>query len=394
MTSKSNHRVSRAACGLIALAIGAAVARAQAPAYQPENIGPAPLLAQLSQETAALHRAVSASFVRVHLPDRNDAVGPAEELLRKWEQRLEPAVKQKLMEQEAALRAMRSALMEDPFATQHVNGDRPGSVLTVHVFDMPDLADNMPLGFINAQRGRVSLAGTVGIVLDDHGLVLVPAFVDRDPTLVRPIRVSLNEGGSTEAALIGSDKQTGMTLIRLSTPTGHPAVLAEHRPEDGSIVMTFATQSDSAHLSVWSEASHDAGVVVTPDGKIAGFANQYQFLAAPSAARVIHQLADHGEVRRPVLGIHVTEVHRDDPGRLQVPMLGNQPALHVDAVIAKSPADQNGIRPGDLILSIGQEPVGDVPSFAAALAEQSGSTDIRILRDGVVLTMTLAAPAN
>lgn len=348
---------------------------------------PAPLLEQISQQTQALHRRVSASLVRVRLPDRSVAeIGPAEELLRKWEQRLEPVVKQKLQEQAATLRAMRAAVAEeDPFAWMRGNPDHISSaVMVIRPFDPGDLAHQMPLGLMNLPHGNKPGPGVLGVVIDARGLVLVPAFVDREWAGQRMLRVTLPTGGNGEAALIGSDRQTGVSLLRLTLPAGTPAELSSDKPADGALVMTFATQTESVHLTVWTNHAHESGMVVTPDGRIAGFANDHQFLSASAAVPVVQQLSEHGTVRRPLIGVRVSEIHRDDPFRQQI-QLGATPGMHVDKVQSGSPAEKSGVRAGDVILTIGDEPVGDVPSFAAAVASRSGTTPLRLLRGGRVV---------
>ena len=154
-------------------------------------------------------------------------------------------------------------------------------------------------------------------------------------------------------------------------------------------MLTLATETEAAHLAVWTTGSHDAGLIVTPDGKVAGFANDRQFLAAATAMPVIRQLAESGTVRRALLGVRVSEVHRDDALRQQLASAGQQMAMHVDRVQNDSPAERSGVRPGDLILSIDGEPVGDVPSFAAAIAARSGSTKLDILREREILSINV-----
>jgi S1-C subfamily serine protease len=51
-------------------------------------------------------------------------------------------------------------------------------------------------------------------------------------------------------------------------------------------------------------------------------------------------------------------------------------------VIAGSAAEQAGLRQDDLILSLAGESVGDPQSFAAAIANRRGKTEITILRQG------------
>ncbi len=378
---------------LIAIAVGlcALTGTAGTSVAQTSIESPAPLLEQISQQTQALHRRVSASLVRVRLPDHSASeIGAAEELLRKWEQRLEPMVKQKLQEQAATVRAMRTAMAEDdPFAWMRGNPDRIGSaVLVVRPFDPGDLAHQMPLGLMNLPRGRAAGPGTLAVVMDGRGLLLVPAFIDREWAGQRTMHVTLSEGTNGEAVFVGSDQATGISLLRLSIPAGRPAELASDKPADGALVMTFATQTEAAKLSVWTRGVHEVGMIVTADGRIAGFANDHQFLSAAAVVPVVKQLSEQGTVRRAAIGIRVSEIPRDDPFR-QLVQLGSNPGMHVDKVQSGSPAEKSGLRAGDVILAVGSEPVGDVPSFAAAMAVNSGRLPIRLLRDGQVIQIAI-----
>jgi len=380
-----------AAAALVVGAMGLP-ARAQSASPTESMASPAPLLEQMSREMEALHRHIEASLVRVHTPDRLAIDnGPAEELLRKWEQRLEPAVRQTLQQQAAAMRAMQQAMAsDDPFAIARANAEHFSSaVLIIRPFDPADLVDRTPLGILNAPHPHVPAPATIGVVIDGRGLVLVPAHFDHDVVAQRVLRVTLPEGGQGEATFVGSDRQTGLTLLRLATPVGKPCAMAEVRPADGSLVMVISTHDDGAHLTIWSSGGHESGLIITPDGRVAGFANAGQFLSASAAQPVVQQLTDHGSVRRAVLGVRVNTILQSDPSRPLTAGLAKQPGMRVEKILAGSPADRAGLRAGDVILAIAGEPVGDVPSFAAAVAARSGETDLRVLRDGQQVPLTV-----
>jgi len=65
--SRAARGVIRAAAGAAPLAIAAFALSASAQSLPPS---PAPLLEQMSQEMASLHRHIEASLVRVHAPER------------------------------------------------------------------------------------------------------------------------------------------------------------------------------------------------------------------------------------------------------------------------------------------------------------------------------------
>jgi S1-C subfamily serine protease len=63
--------------------------------------------------------------------------------------------------------------------------------------------------------------------------------------------------------------------------------------------------------------------------------------------------------------------------------------MRVDEVIAGSTAERAGIKKGDLLISLAGEAVSDIPSFAAAIAARTGTTEIQLMRDGKTLTVSV-----
>jgi S1-C subfamily serine protease len=82
------------------------------------------------------------------------------------------------------------------------------------------------------------------------------------------------------------------------------------------------------------------------------------------------------------MGLLPEAVGGDDPVRRQWPDLGLRPAVRVLRIENNTPAALAGIQTGDVILSIGGEPTGNVPMFAAVVAASRGPTEVQIIRDG------------
>lgn len=344
---------------------------------------PTPLLDQLSQETQQVHRRVTMSLVSLHLPRPASPAAQVEELFRKWDKQLDPAVKQKLQQELQPEPSPGDAEDGDVFSMLR-DGELGSSAVLIRPFGAGELADQPLRLLMTPQR---LTPRTVGVILDERGHVLVPAFVDRDLVGQRTLKVLLDGGTQADATFVGSDRQTNVTLLRLTKPSGTPADMADRRPADGSLVLVFSPHSNSIYLSVWTGGLNDNGIVVTTNGRIAGFAHGGQFLSSPAVAPIVQQLVEFGEVKRAVLGVRVTEVRPNDPIRQQLPALGRQPAMRVERVYEQSAADKSGLRPGDLILSVAGESVGDLPTFAAAIAARQGPTEMRVLRDGQIITV-------
>ncbi|MGE3164528.1 MAG: PDZ domain-containing protein [Planctomycetota bacterium] len=103
--------------------------------------------------------------------------------------------------------------------------------------------------------------------------------------------------------------------------------------------------------------------------------------AIPSglAAKVLNQVMTFGEVRRGWLGISV----------LPVDKLGHERGALVSSVVPTSPAHKKGLRPGDIVVRLGKDPVTvrffeEVPVFYQHVADLAPGRSVKVvyLRDG------------
>ncbi len=226
----------------------------------------------------------------------------------------------------------------------------------------------------------------VGLVFDEAGHVLVPLYVEKE-TVGDGVRVCVGDGAVERATFVASDRQTNLTVLRLSTVTARmPIKLAEARPAEGAMVMLLAPNSGSAQWLVWNEAQQNvAGVVVKVDGAVAGFARYGQFMSAAACKPVVEQLVKSGTVKRALFGVSVRQLGTNDPVREVVTGLGTRPALRVVKVIANSAAARGGLQAGDLILAVNGEVVGDPPALGAAIAGRTGKTAVKLMRGAEVI---------
>ena len=154
------------------------------------------------------------------------------------------------------------------------------------------------------------------------------------------------------------------------------------QPGTGALLLVMSLNPAANRLAVWEGWEPDVSTLVNIDGSIAGFTKSGHFLSAAACSPVVQELMAHGFVRRAFLGVVVDPVGSDDPARQQNPSLGATPALKIEQVIPGSAAERAGLQQDDLILSLAGESVGDPQSFAAAIANRRGNTEILILRNG------------
>ena len=247
------------------------------------------------------------------------------------------------------------------------------------------------IGFVPAAD---FVPNNVGLLLDAEGHFLVPLYVERETVPKEGVRVAI-AAEETRARFVGSDRQTGITILKLEKPLGRAVRMSVAAPTLGSLVLLLSPNSDRAKLIVWMNNVQEAGVVANVDGTIAGFARYGTFFSARAARPVIDQLTRSGSVRRVTLGITVTAVAREDPARRTNAILSDRPALRVQTVEKGSVADRARLASGDLIFAIGSEPVGDLPTFAAFLSAQQDRTALQVLRGRQTQIVTLdLAPAT
>lgn len=383
---------------------------------QPPAASPRPLLDQLNRESQALYGEVQGSLVRVQLPTprwMNDATAEGSPLSKYGN--LDPEFRRHLEAQPQPVR---------PFGPGAAPpDDRGGETPTTRPSPSPEGEPRLnargrvivipPLIFADPQRdallgGRLQMelsadqaAGTfapnsVALRLDDAGHVLVPLYLEPETCAAHPVRCAAPQGRTVEAKFVGSDRQTNLTVLRITPPADAPATrptLTVHfreaeqvndRPAGGSLLLYVSPADGSGRLGVWNGAAQEFGLVYQTDGAFAGIVRYGQFLSGRACRLIADQLIEHGSVRRATLGVVVSELRLDDPLRRQLPVLGTHTAMRVERVVPGSAAEKAGLLRGDLLLTLAGEAVSDIPSLAASIAARSGRTELQILRDGQV----------
>jgi hypothetical protein len=386
-----------AATAAVVLALLSAARLAHA---DPPTTAPAPLLDQISQETQSLFQSVRPGLVRVELPPPKwvQPLGDAENPAQKWGGRLDPDVLAKL--REAQLRAatgrvsnvgafvatsqpaLATPATSQPVVSNPIGLQPPAQGTRTFLVARPDggfefITSGAPT--YDADIGAPAAPRIMGIVLDDAGHVLIPIFIEKDALEGRLLNVICAENKRIAARFVGSDRQTNLTVIQLESPMGKPVTLAGDRPPDGSLVMLLSPNGDSGHLSIWTGGQVDRGLLITTSGDVGGFVRMGQFLSGDAMRPIAAQLIQYGKVRRAALGVLISQAETPDGHR----------AMRIEQVIDHSAASEAGLREGDFILSLAGSPVGDVPSFAAAIAQRDGQTDLQLLRDGQPVTVTI-----
>ena len=354
-------------CATLALSFPAAsLAQTTQPDLAKSGPPDLPLLQQLNAETESLFVSVKRGMVVVELPPPrwivsfNDGENPVQKLL-------SPEVRRRVREAQERSGAGEMGVRPSIPATQ------PDATQPSVILQFPEQVG--PHG----ERGDAANVKVEALVLDEAGHVLLPIFVDRDTIGDRRLPVIGAEGEMLTGRFIGSDRQSGLTVLQLDRPSGKPLVLGGGRPAQGSLVMLFALNGESGRLNVWTGELQEWAIAVGIDGTMHGFVRPGQFLCAKAIRPLAEELVRDGVVRRAALGVVIMQA--DAPN--------GQRALRVMQVIDHSAAEAAGLKEGDFICSFAGTAVSDPPSFSAAIAESNGRVDLMILRDEHPLTVAV-----
>jgi serine protease Do len=258
-----------------------------------------------------------------------------------------------------------------------------------------------------------------GFILSSDGYILTNQHVVKD---AKEIIVRLSDRRELPAQLIGSDERSDLALLRIDakdlpavklgdvsklrvgewvlaigSPFGFDysvtagIVSAKGRSLDSEQYVPFI-QTDAA-----INPGNSGGPLFNLRGEVVGINSQIYsqtggFMGVAFsvpidvAAKVVKELKEHGRVIRGWLGVVVQEIDRAQAQKLGLDKMGG--AL-IAKIIANSPAEQAGLRSGDVILTYnGVELPGsrDLPAMVGS-SDPGQMVALDVLRDGKKVTM-------
>ena len=259
----------------------------------------------------------------------------------------------------------RHPLLDDP-VLRHFFGDHP---------DLPP-SRNSGLGS--------------GVLVSANGYILTNSHVVEAGS---DIQVSLNDGSTHKATLIGSDPESDIAVLQIKADK-LPAitfgqmdnlrvgdvVLAIGNPfgVGQTVTMGIVSALGRSHLGINTfenfiqtdaaiNPGNSGGALVDSDGHLVGINTAIYSqtggshgigfaIPVSSAKNIMEQIIQNGAVTRGWVGVEAQEITPELAESFGLP--DSEGAL-IAGVVRGSPADTAGIRPGDVLLTVGGKPVKD-----------------------------------
>jgi len=278
---------------------------------------------------------------------------------------------------------------------------------------MPDLPFTPP----EPVTGLAHASGS-GFIIDPDGLIVTAdalvAEADR-------VDVTLPDGSSQRAEIVGHDSQTGVALLRIESDQELPSlswgssadlglgesllsvasgegfgtilstgVLAARSTDGGRLLIDDQPASAFTGAPVLDDAGHV--VAVRTGGQDTAQTGATVALSADAAREIVEELATSGTVARGYLGVQIQPVTADIAEALG---LEQAEGAMVAEVQPDTPAAQAGLRSGDVILALDGQAVSGPEALSSLVAslEPGDRVGLEVWRsdEAVDLTVTLAA---
>jgi S1-C subfamily serine protease len=278
--------------------------------------------------------------------------------------------------------------------------------------------------FRRSRAGQVPVGAGSGVVLTPDGFLLTSAHVVDGPG--RRGRASFTDGREIRFEVVGSDPLSDLALLRTDADDLAAAPLGDaERLRVGQLVVAIGNphgfagsvtagvvsalgrslpararrtvriidnviQTDAA-LNPGSSGgalADSAGHVVGINTAVAGIGLGLAIPINAATRRVVGALMTDGRVRRAYIGI--AGGPRPVPPGARTSH-GPRTGVEVVEVVGGSPADRAGLRPEDLIVELGGEPITGVDDLQRLMvAELIGTpVEVRVIRHGRLSTLEL-----
>jgi S1-C subfamily serine protease len=252
-----------------------------------------------------------------------------------------------------------------------------------------------------------------GIIASSDGYIVTNNHVVED---AEKVTVTLSDGRTFDATIVGTDAQTDLAVVKIDASnlsylhflsdsleqlsvldpvvavgnalalpggptwtTGVVSNLGRSIQEDTGVVLNDIIQTDAAINAGNSGGPllDTAGQVIGINVAIASNAENIGFaISTDTAIPVVQSLITEGKVVRPWLGVSVITV---TPTIQQYYHLSVNAGALITSVSSASPADEAGLRPGDVITKMDEEDISTAAELTAAITSHQIGDQIEIV---------------
>ena len=256
--------------------------------------------------------------------------------------------------------------------------------------------------------GQAQVGLGSGVIVSPEGYLLTNHHVVEDAT---DIEVQLADGRNTRATVVGSDPETDIAVLKIDLPNlpvvtlgdvralqvgdavlaiGNPfnvgqtvtagIVSALDRTQAGASQFQNFIQTDAAINpgnsggALVDAAGHLVGINTAIFSRTGGSLGIGFAVPVDTARQVMEALIKGGSVKRGWIGVEPRDLSAELAESLSLPV---KTGVLITGVLQDGPAAQGGLRPGDVVVQVGDKPVqttGDL--FAAVAMLQPDSTAV------------------
>lgn len=263
-----------------------------------------------------------------------------------------------------------------------------------------------------------------GVIVSHDGYIITNQHVINSAD---EILVSLPDGRGSQATLVGEDRETDLAVLHIPVNGLSPIKIAENQPiRVGDVVLAIgnplnvgqtvtmgiisATGRNRVGLNTFENfiqtdaainPGNSGGALVNADGKLIGIntaifsqsgGSQGIGFAIPVSIvlDIKQQIIEHGRVSRAWLGVEGTRI------TAKAAMATGNPNITgalIVGVFIDSPADEAGVRAGDIIVAVNREPVSGIRDLLEKITQhRPGDTiDVTLYRGSQQFTVSMQA---
>jgi len=260
-----------------------------------------------------------------------------------------------------------------------------------------------------------------GVIVSPDGYILTNHHVVE---AADQIEVALSDGRKAKAHVIGSDPETDLAVIKIELPGNLPSITFGH-PEKAhvgdmvlaignpfgvgeSVTMGIVSALKRDHLGINTfenfiqtdaaiNPGNSGGALVDGNGYLIGINSAIYSpnggslgigfaISATTAKKTMEQIIQHGSVTRGWIGAGVQEL---TPELAESFKLGDIKGVLVTEVVQHSPADQSGIKTGDILTKIDSNAIDNWSAMLEIVASlPPGKTvPIQLMRNGEAISL-------